>query len=134
MFIPYNINNVHWVLFVLDCTTGNYEVYDSLMRVFVHYHGDEMEKISRYMYDKYRYDHAGKECPFQFRSKKVVCPQQPEDSNDCAIYVFCNLMYCYYDSMTNQNSRAYSKILLAASNENRLRILMFNILCNGCVF
>ena len=144
VFIPYNINQTHWILFVLDFTTYEYDVWDSLYYTFSEDHDDCWSCIEIYFQLKYKCDHKV-DCPFKFTKAKVSYgpgPQQPEKSNDCALYCLFNMYWYAFrlheanpnPSIPDISAGEYQTLMLEASNNRTLRIRALMILLQGHVF
>ena len=105
VFIPYCINNMHWILFVLNFHTFEYDVWDSLYSTFKNDHNNAWKNIERYFVAKYKFDNNGDTFPFKFKKVKASStyspgPQQPAISNDCALYVVWNMVWISFELHT----------------------------------
>ena len=145
VYIPYNITQTHWILFILNFQTQEYDVWDSLFYMFSHDHHKCWQSIEIYFELKYKYDHNVDSCPFKFKKVKESYgpgPQQPATSNDCALYCVFN-MYWYSlnlqvpgcnPSIPDITAEEYQKFMTEASNKRTLRTRALNILLEGVVF
>ena len=92
VYIPYNITQTHWILFILNFQTQEYDVWDSLFYMFSHDHHKCWQSIEIYFELKYKYDHNVDSCPFKFKKVKESYgpgPQQPATSNDWLCIILC---------------------------------------------
>ena len=143
MFIPYNIDDSHWILFVFNFTTYEYDVYDSLFAMYQDDHQACLDNIKIYFEKKYMIEHETDTCPFTFKhvsNSTGPGPQQPKGCNDCAIYCMFNMLWIAlkFHEPPNTNSTLslfdYCDYMITASNDRTLRPRLLTILLNGMLF
>ena len=145
VFIPYNICQLHWILFVLNFNTFEYDVWDSCNKSFKRDHAKCWKNVENYFIAKYKSDNNGASFPFKFTKAKDTGspgPQQPGSSNDCALYVVWNMVWLSFGLNLPSGNKAYGFIsakeyqqaMTNCSNTLAIRKRAFAILYRGSMF